>query len=300
MNDLGTANLYTDFQGLAKLRQQAHIHDPQALKETTRQFEGLFIQMMLKSMRQTTTGEGLIDSDQVKFYQQMLDQQLSVDLGRGQGIGLAKVLYRQLGGVPEEASTPKSLNWPYSATVMASERPGPSDQVKNAASPERKELSQDQFVQRLWPHAQKAGKELGVAPELLIAQAALETGWGQHMVHDAKGENSHNLFGIKADRRWQGPWVGMRTLEYQDGIAVQGRAAFRAYGSVEASFVDYVKFLQQNPRYGSVLEQGQNPEAFLQGLQEAGYATDPNYASKIRSILSMPSFQQSVAQLKHS
>ncbi|MCP4406973.1 MAG: flagellar assembly peptidoglycan hydrolase FlgJ [Gammaproteobacteria bacterium] len=299
MNDLGTANIYTDFQGLAKLRQQAHSNDPQALKETTRQFEGLFIQAMLKSMRQTTTGEGLFDSDQVKFYQQMLDQQLSVDLGRGQGIGLAKVLYRQLGGVPEEASTPKPLNWPYSTTVVASERLEATDQ-NNTTAPDGQKLSQDQFVQRLWPAAEKAGRSLGVAPEVLIAQAALETGWGQHMVHDAKGESSHNLFGIKADRRWQGPWMGMRTLEYQDGIAVQGRAAFRAYGSVEASFVDYVRFLQQNPRYGSVLEQGQNPEAFLQGLQEAGYATDPNYASKIRSILSMPSFQQTVAQLKHS
>lgn len=300
MNDLDKANIYTDFQGLAKLRQQAHSNDPQALKETTRQFEGLFIQAMLKSMRQTTTGEGLFDSDQVKFYQQMLDQQLSVDLGRGQGIGLAKVLYRQLGGVPDETSTPRSLNWPYSVPVKTTEQPGSSDQINNAASPEWKGLSQDQFVQRLWPYAEKASKQLNVAPELLIAQAALETGWGQHMVHDAKGENSHNLFGIKADPRWQGPGVGRRTLEYQDGIAIQGRAVFRAYGSVEASFVDYVRFLQENPRYGSVLELGENPEAFLQGLQEAGYATDPNYASKIRSILSMPSFQQTVAQLKHS
>lgn len=300
MNDLASSNIYTDFQGLAKLRHQARNNDPQAIRETAQQFEGLFIQMMLKSMRQTAQGEGLFDSDQVKFYQQMLDQQVSLDLSKGQGIGLAKVLYRQLGGESGEATSPKPLTQPYSPPARSYHRIESLPASKGIAAPDWKELPPREFVQHLWPHAVEAGDNLGVQPEVLIAQAALETGWGHHIVNNAGGESSHNLFGIKADRHWQGPQMSVRTLEYKDGVAMPSRAAFRAYGSIASSFGDYVSFLQGNPRYQTALEQTHDPGLFLRALQEAGYATDPKYAQKVRSIMSMDALQETVASLKHS
>lgn len=300
MNDLASSNIYTDFQGLVKLRHQARNNDPQAIRETAQQFEGLFIQMMLKSMRQTAQGEGLFDSDQVKFYQQMLDQQVSLDLSKGQGIGLAKVLYRQLGGESEAATAPKPLVQPYSLPARIHNRIEPSFASERIVSPDWNELSPKEFVQRLWPHAVTAGDSLGVQPEVVIAQAALETGWGHHIVNNTGGDSSHNLFGIKADRHWRGPQMSVRTLEYKDGLAVPTRAAFRAYGSIASSFEDYVSFLQGNPRYASALEQTHDPSRFLQALQEAGYATDPKYAQKVRSIMSMDALQETASSLKHS
>jgi flagellar protein FlgJ len=312
MSELSAAHLYTDFGGLAKLRQQARNEDPEALREVARQFEGLFVQMMLKSMRQTTQGDALIDSDQVRFYQQMFDQQLSLELTQGQGIGLAKVLYKQLGGVPEPAPRPRPLtrlNLNHNSLPLTQPYSGPNTSGKAVSDPTKaiaespsdwQSLNQEQFIQRLWPHAVKAGRDLGVEPQTLVAQAALETGWGRHIIHDAQGASSNNLFGIKADRSWQGPRAGVRTLEYENGIAVSRRAAFRAYASPAESFEDYVAFLRNNSRYSALLQGSKDAHAYLRGLQDAGFATDPEYARKIGSILSMRSFAETVSGLKPS
>ena len=141
------------------------------------------------------------------------------------------------------------------------------------------------FVRQLWPHAREAARELGVAPEVLIAQAALETGWGRRMIQRADGGNSFNLFGIKADSSWQGDRAQVATIEYVGGVAERQRASFRAYSGLGESFSDYVQFLRSNPRYRQALEQVQDSESFVRGLQDAGYATDPNYADKILRIL---------------
>lgn len=272
------AHIYTDFQGLGKLRQAARENSPEALRETAKQFEGLFIQMLLKSMRDAMPVDGGFDGQQVKFYQGLFDQQVSLDLAQGNGIGLAEVLYRQLGGRANDTPVAQPLKFPATPKV-----------ADFAQSPQA-------FVEQLWPHAVRAGASLGVAPEVLIAQSALETGWGEHVIRDPGGSSSHNLFGIKADRHWQGKRVTVPTLEYESGVAVRKRAAFRAYDSVAASFDDYVSFISSHARYREALASAHDPEKYLKALQEAGYATDPAYAEKIHSIMSRHSFSQLVAK----
>ncbi|OQX36262.1 MAG: flagellar rod assembly protein/muramidase FlgJ, partial [Candidatus Sedimenticola endophacoides] len=145
--------------------------------------------------------------------------------------------------------------------------------------------SKGEFVERLLPWAREAAALLGLQPEALLAQAALETGWGRRMVRFSDGAPAHNLFGIKADRRWQGNKVAVNTLEYEQGVAVRHRAYFRAYDSFRDSFSDYVRFLRQSPRYQGALALAEDPAAYFGELQRAGYATDPAYARKITRIL---------------
>lgn len=135
------------------------------------------------------------------------------------------------------------------------------------------------------PHAEKAAAELQINPDVLIAQVALETGWGKHVIHDQKGNNSFNLFNIKANTGWEGGKVNIATLEYRDGIAASEKADFRKYNDYSESFSDYVKLMKNNPRYLDALEAGKNSSAYAEALQSAGYATDPLYAKKIKSLL---------------
>ncbi len=160
--------------------------------------------------------------------------------------------------------------------------------------------SQQAFIRDLWPHAQKSAKELGVSADVLIAQAALETGWGRNMIHDQQGGNAFNLFGIKAGKHWQGEQAIVPTIEYRDGTARREQAAFRSYASLQQSMDDHVAFLKQNPRYQPALEKVGDAEEFLQQLQQAGYATDPAYAAKISDIMKRESFQQVVTDLRQA
>ena len=145
--------------------------------------------------------------------------------------------------------------------------------------------SPEDFVRRLLPAARATAEELGVDPRVLVAQAALETGWGKAVIQRDDGSSSHNLFGIKADSRWSGDTVHASTLEYEEGVVMRRREPFRAYASFADSFSDYLTFLRENPRYGEVLDRTGDPQGFVEGLQQAGYATDPKYAEKILSIL---------------
>ncbi len=297
MSDIATAGIYTDFQGLAQLRQAAREQSPEAARETARQFEGLFIQMMLKSMRAATPVEGGFDSEQVRFFQGMFDQQISLSLAGAGGMGLADVLYQQLGGAQSSEGNPRPLRAPYASPMSAHATTSPA--ASHGVHSESTETA-PQFVQRLWPHAVRAGNALGVSPEVLIAQSALETGWGKKVIRDHQGNTSHNLFGIKADPHWRGQKISVGTLEYENGVAVREQAAFRAYDSVADSFDDYVNFIASNGRYDKALKAGDDPEGYLRGLQEAGYATDPRYAEKILRILSQNSFAAQVTALKRS
>ncbi|OZG73853.1 flagellar rod assembly protein/muramidase FlgJ [Hahella sp. CCB-MM4] len=144
--------------------------------------------------------------------------------------------------------------------------------------------SPQDFIATLMPIAQKVAKEMGVDPRVLLAQSALETGWGQHMIQDGE-QASFNLFGIKADQRWDGNVVWTNTTEYRDGVAMKERAGFRAYNSYEESFTDYLRFLKGNPRYEEALKLAESPEMYTEALQKAGYATDPQYADKINRII---------------
>ncbi len=314
---------YTDFGRLADLRRQAQADPEQALSAVARQFESLFIKMMLKSMRDAGFGDPYFDSTQQEMYRDMFDNQISLDMARGQGIGLAEALARQLRRyvplstenngktdtfVPlQREFRPRRMpleapDRPPAASVVpsapeAGKRRSPATEaaplVAGMAATTRRPAADlpaefagpEDFVRRLWPHARAAGEALGVSPRALIAQAALETGWGRYVSRDADGRSSNNLFNIKADARWQGPTVTVSTLEFRDGLPRREQARFRAYDSLEASFRDYVDFLRSSPRYRRALERANDAEAFVTELQQAGYATDPRYAAKIIDIL---------------
>lgn len=330
--DPSSASLYTDLNQLTKLKTQA-INDQQAaLKGVAQEFEQLFMNMMLKSMRQASdvlASDSPFNSSDVKFYQDMFDQQMTLDLSKKDSIGLADIIVKQLSqradaivtptGDDDETDKRESLieqmlsralntgpvNQPAGIAYMA-----PSVETEVSESPERTERNieteslsaadqskseqQDhpqrfespaEFVESLMPLAEKAAKALGVAPTVLLAQAALETGWGKFVTRDtASGKSSFNLFNIKADSRWDGDAVQVQTLEYRGGVPEKEQARFRAYGSYADSFADYVDFLQSNPRYQQALEQAEDPNRFVRELHSAGYATDPEYANKIERI----------------
>ncbi|WP_439134338.1 flagellar assembly peptidoglycan hydrolase FlgJ, partial [Pseudomaricurvus sp.] len=146
-------------------------------------------------------------------------------------------------------------------------------------------LTLESFKEHLLLLARKAAEALGVHGEVLLSQAALETGWGKHLIKDESGQNSYNLFGIKADSSWQGDKAVVSTLEYRDGVPVRERASFRAYSSFAESFQDYVSFIKNNSRYQEALKAASDAVEYVKGLQQAGYATDPKYADKIIGIV---------------
>jgi flagellar protein FlgJ len=211
-------------------------------------------------------GDELFGSEQGNFYRDLYDQQLSQLLAKQQGLGLADVLVRQLGGERLQAARA-----PANAPSTVERAPAATDPAS--------------FTRSLWPHAERAGRELGVAPEAIVAVAALETGWGSALLRRADGASAHNLFGIKADARWDGERVTAVTREVVDGRARSERATFRAYDSVAAGVDDYVQFLKANPRYREALAAGGDAPAFVRALGASGYATDPAYGRKLEAIL---------------
>lgn len=289
---LSTAGLYTDMAGLAKLRAKASSESPEANREVARQFEALFVQTMLKAMRQASQLSDAVDGEQTRFYQDMYDKQIALDLAGNGGIGLAAIIERQLGGSTVGNTTVGTTQIRGPVAMPAATEPA------EIAARRWEPPSQEAFIRELWPHAAASAKELGVAADVLIAQAALETGWGKKMIHDQQGGNAFNLFGIKAGNSWQGERVSVSTVEYRDGIAQRERASFRAYASLQESMNDYVAFLTQNPRYQRALEKAGDSAAFLQELQKAGYATDPSYADKIGNIMMRDSFSNTVSALR--
>jgi flagellar protein FlgJ len=269
---------YADFSGLDALKRGAENQDPKALRETARQFEAIFARMMIKSMRDANFGDKLLGSDQQDFYQGMFDDQLSVDITRGRGLGLADMLVQQLQRTGLAPAGTQSAAKPASAAAPAT----PAAASPASASPAKRA----DFVSKLLPQAQAAGQELGVDPRHLIAQAALETNWGQAMPHDASGRSSNNLFGVKAGSGASAAAVSARTTEYENGAAVSEVGQFRSYDSATASFQDYVALLRGSSRYAAALNTGSDTRAFASALQQGGYATDPNYARKIAAIAS--------------
>jgi flagellar protein FlgJ len=298
------APAYTDIAGLSKLKRAAGNNDPAAIRTVAQQFESMFTRMMLKSMRDAMGPDPMFGSDQEQMYQGMADDQLSVQLSKGKGFGLADMLVRQLqkmGVKGADAAVDATNNGSGTGATAASKgstAPGTSAAGAKAAaaysateraattSSTTSDAAKTNFIQDLWPQAQEAGQLLGVDPRHLIAQAALETNWGRNMPQDSAGRCSNNLFGIKASDGWTGPTVTSDTQEFQGGIATNTSAQFKAYATPAQSFKDYVALLRSNPRYSAALNTGGDVQAFATGLQRGGYATDPDYASKIAAVAS--------------
>lgn len=287
---LESASTYTDFAGMAALKARAS-HDAEgSVDEVARQFESIFINMMLKGMRDASMGDSMFDNDSVKMAREMYDKQLALTLAESGGIGLAEVIKSQLTQQSTQADvigqTAKSyLSVPVQRAPATSSGRHLSDSIESNESTDMDFSSPREFIDRLMPLAEQAADRLGLDPRALLSQAALETGWGKHLMTDKAGKSSFNLFGIKADKGWSGEQISVSTLEYDHGVARQETARFRAYDSFKDSFDDYVNFVQSNPRYQQALNQVSDAKRYLHELQQAGYATDPEYAEKINKIL---------------
>ncbi|QQX81751.1 flagellar assembly peptidoglycan hydrolase FlgJ [Shewanella sp. KX20019] len=328
MDKLSNASQFLDIGGLDSLRSKAQGGENGALKEVAQQFEGIFVQMLMTSMRDANAvfeSDSPMNSQYTKFYEQMHDQQMSLNLSGEGMLGLADLMVQQLDPA-NSPMTPASVlrgdsntsaransftlddahlmqmptaltttSTPVDIATSASVAPQTLDSMLsgkvlpsaalNADKSQADFTSQDEFVSRLYPHAEKAAKELGTTAEVLIAQSALETGWGQKMVKGTAGQQSNNLFNIKADNRWKGDKAQVNTLEYEQGVAVKQKADFRVYDDIGQSFNDFVSFVSNSERYQDAMKKAANPQAFVQSLQDAGYATDPKYADKVIQVM---------------
>ena len=356
-------SLAIDANGLEQLKAQAKHAPDKALAATAKQFEAMFLGMIMKSMREATPKDGMLDSEQTKTYTAMLDQQFAQQMA-SRGTGLAAALTRQLsqGKAPDAApvgdmsstlqmstiamaklnlealavapSQPAAPNFdvqPLSldeeawglpagkgatmplarAPLMAAIAPAAwSTRAAAAATPPvniaaavaatpatgAAPLSQTgDFVNRIWSHAVDAARSIGVRPQFMVGQAALESGWGKHEIRNADGSGTHNLFGVKAGRGWNGPSVEKTTTEYVNGVVHKTTARFRVYASYGEAFKDYAKLIGGNPRYAGVMAQAQDAQGFARGLQQAGYATDPSYADKLVRVINSTTMRQSLA-----
>lgn len=278
VNRLNTsANLALDAQSLERLRAQAKQSPDQALKEAAQQFESVFLNMMLKSMREATPQDGMLDSDQTRMFTGMLDQQLAQSMA-SRGVGLADIMVRQLRGQTAEDMSQKTGTQPSSTVSQVS--------IGTLPSAAYGEDAQKDFVNRMLPYAKQASQASGVPLQLILGQAALESGWGKREIRMPDGGSSYNLFGIKANADWNGQIAEVMTTEYRNGVPSKQVEKFRAYSSYAEAFKDYAELLGNNPRYAGVLQQGGDAAEMARALQKAGYATDPQYADKLVSVMS--------------
>ncbi len=301
-------NAYTDLNSLNAIKNEEN--QDEALKKVAKQFESLFVHELLKNMRKANSAfeeGGLFDNKESNFFRDMYDQQLSVTLS-DQGMGLADVLYRQMKsnyGVADSSETAKSVSASMSSPVPFGTDHAPKIKPKAEAYPmlgvqatsdskaasiatdKNKPLAFEtpkDFVDAVLPMAKKAASALGLDPLIMVAQSALETGWGKHILKDSNGASSYNLFNIKAGSSWSGESVSVSSLEYRDGHPVKEQSSFRKYESIESSVDDFVSFIKSNPRYQQAVELANDGKQFIQELQQSGYATDPNYAKKVLSV----------------
>lgn len=283
-------------QGLEAMRKLGRERDPEALREVARQFESMFLQQMMKSMRaagDVFAEDNFMNSSDTQFYRDMYDQQLTLEMSQGQGIGIAEAFYQQMmqaygeavDSPPQTSPRREDLGFTLPERNDAATSVTSTEKVNNrsAAAAESAMSSPQDFVETIKPYVNWAASVLKVNPKAIMAQAVLETGWGEHIIRDKQGASSHNLFNIKASGDWQGDSIGIATTEYENREAKTVDADFRRYDSLFSAFADYVKLLQK-PRYQQALAAGNDTAAFAEQLQQAGYATDPAYAQKITAI----------------
>jgi flagellar protein FlgJ len=292
--DTSAATTYTDLNGLAALKKDPT--SPQAISAVAQQVEALFLQMMLKSMRDATSSADP-DSNEMGMYQDMFDKQVALTISQHQDLGIGAMLKRQLSG-----STKTAASQAPSATAIApvagqsgaghssagesGAGHSPATGQTSATAPSASLASTpEQFVNLVMPTIRSAAAALGLNPVGLLAQAALETGWGQRMARTSDGSLSLNMFGIKAGDEWKGARATADTVEFSNGVATQKRTAFRAYGSIEESVNDFANLLKNSPRYREAVAAGNDAQAYIGSIGNSGYATDPAYANKLNQIL---------------
>ncbi len=317
-----TQRFALDVQGFDAMRAQAGVSPQQGLKSTAKQFDAVFMQMMLKSMREATPQDGILDSHEGKEYQSMLDQQLAQHLS-SKGVGVANALITQLarnagidmgtGGIGGGKTIPGNGNAiggmlggaggdAGNAAMLSALARAYSNAQSNGSLASSKGYSAqsaltpplrgkgaspkvDAFVDKMAAPAQAASAATGIPARFIVGQAALESGWGKGEIKNADGSSSHNVFGIKATPDWKGKTVSAMTTEYVNGKAHKVVQKFRAYDSYADAMTDYANMLRDNPRYASVLSTSHDAASFAHGMQKAGYATDPHYAKKLISIM---------------
>lgn len=293
--------LSSDARSLDALKREARNDPHAAVKKAAKQFEALFMQMVLKSMRDATMKSDLMSGGSgEEMATSMFDQQLATKMSAS-GTGLADVLTRQLtrhldrvkpasevGAANETSAAAAATSLPvradarvqrYTATARLGETE-PSIPIAKPGGP-----AQQSFVQKHWDSAALAQRLTGVPAGFIVSQAALESGWGKGEIRHADGSPSHNVFGIKAGAGWQGRTVDVVTTEYENGQPKKVTEKFRAYASYEEAFSDWAQLMARNPRYAGVLQSGGNANQFAQALQQAGYATDPNYGAKLAAVI---------------
>lgn len=293
MINASDSHFYLNAQGLNDLKRAAREDGKGSLKAVAKQFESMMLSMLMKSMR-GSGGQSVLDNESTRLYTDMLDQQFSQQFAAGKGLGLADMLVNQLSRaqvsfVPQEdrAKEPVALKRAAQTIFHSRGLPGGAQTplpVPKAPEPESKPLTPKDFVERFTPLAAEAARELGVPSQGILAQAALESGWGKREINHHDGSASRNLFGIKADANWTGRVAETTTTEYVNGQAVTRTARFRAYDSYEEAFQDYTALLKRSPRYQAVRD-SDDPAIFARRLQQSGYATDPRYADKLNRVM---------------
>jgi peptidoglycan hydrolase FlgJ len=299
-----------DANSLNNLKQAAKENSPEAIKGVAKQFEAIFMNMMLKSMREASSSEdNPFDNEQSRTFTSMLDQQLSSNLS-SKGLGLADVLVRQLSKSNYAATDSMEQTVTDKPSTSGLSQQGGTALISNPLSPnatravEHKTLPIDntpaankifnnrplgdnssEFQNRMERHAEAASQATGVPAHLMLGQAALESGWGKREIKAADGTPSNNLFGIKATGNWDGKVVEATTTEYINGVKIKRIEKFRAYDSYADSFKDFAIMMRNNPRYEKVIANLHDVNGYAQAMQKAGYATDPHYASKLASVI---------------
>jgi flagellar protein FlgJ len=281
-----------DGASLEAIRRRASADPRGAVREAAKQFEALFMQELLKTMRASTLASGMLDNSGSELGTQMLDSQLALQMTGLPG-GLADAIARQLEQQMGLAATPPAGGsatgpWrrpPPAAAEAALPLSPPAAAAPPLSAPAGGPGHAIEFVRQHRAAAERAQAATGIPAHFMLAQAAHETGWGRHPIRHADGTPTHNLFGIKAGPGWSGPVAEITTTEYVDGVARKVTARFRAYASPAESFADYAALMQRSPRYREVLAQGGTAEGFAMSLQRAGYATDPAYAEKLGRVI---------------
>jgi flagellar protein FlgJ len=264
-----------DANSLNSLKVSARENSPEAIKGVAKQFEAIFMNMMLKSMRDATPHESPFESEQSKTFTAMLDQQLSTNLSN-KGLGLAEILAKQLS--KNGYANPNAVN-----KAMPSNKEEPATQISPLS--QNTGMSANRFKEAMQSHAQEASRATGIPAEMMMGQAALETGWGKHQITGADGTASYNLFGIKAGNNWDGRVVEASTNEYINGIKQKRIEKFRAYDNYADSFKDFANLIKNNPRYENVVANLDNVSQYALAMKKAGYATDPEYAQKLAGTI---------------